>query len=83
MSEPTLAALDAPTSIFEQAKAQLQADLAHVPDGHTVALVAVADTKGIRAGFAAKVGDHWQIGGELEKKWKADPSARVTVRASW
>lgn len=70
--------------LHEQVRDALARDLAMIPPGHSRALVAIVDERGARAGFATRIGDDWQIAGELEKRWRQrGGSARVTVRGSW
>lgn len=71
-------------SLRDQVTAQLAEDLAIIPSGHSRALIAIIDERGMRAGFAARVEETWEVGGELEKRWR-DRGARahVAVRGSW
>lgn len=71
-------------TLFGQATAVLARDLAQIPDGHTRALVAVVDERGARVGVAARIGDHWEVSGEVEKRWRQrGGEARLVLRGSW
>lgn len=56
-----------------------------VPAGHKAAVLLVANQDTVRAVFAARVGDHWQVAGSLEHPTSHDGAldAGVTVSASW
>lgn len=54
-----------------------------IPAEHTAAIIAVANLDGFSATFAAKIGTHWQIDAELERKWSGQISGSVKILGSW
>lgn len=54
-----------------------------VPEGKRGALVAVATTAGVRVAVAAKIGDHWQVMGTLDKPHDGPLSGAAAVTATW
>ncbi len=72
------------TSILDAGLAQLHADLAALPAGVDKQLVTVIDERGMRAGFAARIGDDWTISAEVEQRWRRQrPGARLVIGKSW
>ena len=54
-----------------------------IPDGHTQAVVAVVNMDGFSATYAAKLGDHWKLDAEIEKKWSGNVTGSVKILGSW
>lgn len=54
-----------------------------IPDGKKGVVVAVANHEGVSAAIAMKVGDHWKLGGSVQKKWGGDVSGQVLVIGTW
>lgn len=44
--------------------------IAEIPEGHTHVVLVHADTEGVDAAVAIKVGDEWRIAADVEKRWK-------------
>lgn len=57
--------------------------LAGLPDGHTGAVVAYANTKGASLAVVAKLGEHWSVVGVLDKPVNGQLSAEAAVRFAW
>ena len=54
-----------------------------IPDGKRGALVAVATTAGVKVAVAAKLGDHWQVVGTLDKPHDGPLIGAAAITASW
>ena len=79
--------MSTPTRLFDQqALSKYVADLfVGIPEGHTSALVAYADTTGaLKVSLAVKVDDHWRLGGQIVADLKNHRVAgSVAVQRSW
>lgn len=70
-------------SILEQGIAQVQESLRALPDGKTVAAVALLRPDGeIDFGLAFRINDEWKAGVELRKKLREKPSVSAVVEWS-
>jgi len=54
-----------------------------VPEGDTVAVLALADGDGSTVTVAAKVGDHWELAASAGKAWHGPISGQVVLVGSW
>lgn len=64
-------------------KKSIEQAIAVIPDGKTLAVVAVATEKGLSSTLAYKIGDYWQIDAEVEKKWAGPVTGSVKVMFAW
>lgn len=65
----------------------MRARLNELPAGKTGALVIAVDwTKGLptmRVGVAARVGPHFELGADAEKRFREKPNARIYAALTW
>lgn len=54
-----------------------------VPEGKHGALVATMTAEGARVAVAAKIGEHWQVVGVLEKKHDGPITGAGSIVATW
>lgn len=54
-----------------------------IPPEHSQAVVAVVNFDGFSATYAAKLGDHWKLDAEIEKKWSGNVTGSVKILGSW
>lgn len=54
-----------------------------VPPGRQGATIVVLDTQSAKAVVATKLGDHWELAGEVETTWGGDVSGRAILTGSW
>lgn len=62
--------------------AQIDSALAGIGPGHG-AVVAVADTKGVKLVGISRIDEHWSVTGVVEHDWKGDYRASAAVRYAW
>jgi hypothetical protein len=69
-----------PGPVLPNIRDQLEVRLAAIiPPGHSVAVIGHADFGSGTLAFAKKVGDHWEIESDIEKRWGGDVSGEVNV----
>ncbi len=65
-----------PLSLREQMEDALDAI---IPPGHTTAVIGNVTLDSGKIAFAARLGDHWKIESDIEKRWHGDLTFRAQV----
>lgn len=70
--------------VTSEFRASLEQALSEIlPPDKSGACLAVLDENGLRAAFATRFGDHWELGASADREWGGNISGRIIVRGTW